>query len=368
MPFLSSRLQAPATTRAARARSNAPARLPRPQRKSTCACGGGCPRCNAGEPAAKFARSVSGTAAAESESRGTAPSAMHEPLRMAGMPVDAAAVTSAPIRVDARVQRDESDEGPEGQDTGGGSGSAEPADTKPETPKDPAPAAEDGRRGVVRSAAIAARSVPQARRHVDRRFRPDPAGRYRLRADSTDAQGCRRRGTREHRSAHAGDRLGLHAGRPVRRGHQQDAARHVARLHGPRVSDAMDHRQGRRRSAEDRRDRALRRLQVRVRHLDRPLCGYRQPPREQRTQVRQHAGRYRPRDEGCGRRPGHMGRRFRLSREEDQGPRRSDAVACSASADAAAHVEDQLRARVLDHHQGHSAEPRAPTERDHQRL
>jgi hypothetical protein len=63
---------------------------------------------------------------------------MHEPLRMAGMPVDPAAVTSVPIRVDARVPSDENDDGPEFLDGGGGPGSAEPADTKPDSPKDPA--------------------------------------------------------------------------------------------------------------------------------------------------------------------------------------------------------------------------------------
>lgn len=137
MPFLSSRLPAPATARAARTHSRAPTRLPRPQRNSACACGGGCPRCNAGEPAATFARSAFGSAAAESESGRTAP-VVREALGSAGTPLEAAAATSAPIRVDARVQLDESGDGPEGQDTGGDSGSAEPADVKPDTTKDPA--------------------------------------------------------------------------------------------------------------------------------------------------------------------------------------------------------------------------------------
>ena len=134
MPFLSSRLQPPAIARVARARRNAPARLPRPQRKSTCACGGGCPRCRAGEPETKFARSASATATAESESRSGAAPVVREGLRSAGTPLDAAAATSTPIRVDARVPRDD----PAGENAGGGGGSAERADTKPETTTDPA--------------------------------------------------------------------------------------------------------------------------------------------------------------------------------------------------------------------------------------
>jgi hypothetical protein len=133
MPFLSSRVQAPATARVARPHSHASTRLPRRQRNSACACGGGCPRCNAGEPAAAVARSAFGSAAAESESGSTAPVA-REALGSAGTPLDAAAATSAPIRVEAHVPRDE----PEGQEGGTGSGSAEPADTKPDTAKDPA--------------------------------------------------------------------------------------------------------------------------------------------------------------------------------------------------------------------------------------
>ena len=137
MPFLSSRLQAATAARVARARSNAPARLPRLQLRSACACGGGCPRCEAGEPEAKLARSVSDTAAADSESASAAP-IVRGALRSAGMPLGAAAATNMPIRVDAHVPRDESNEGPEGQDVGAGSGSAEPADTKPDTTKEPA--------------------------------------------------------------------------------------------------------------------------------------------------------------------------------------------------------------------------------------